>query len=89
MKQISTGAGLLGLGLCMVATAVIATRRGGEAYAQVSVAPKTVVSAGVHCNQSSQDIWVYRVWSDGGCDYRWLGKNSELNLVRDSYQKFP
>ena len=37
MKQISTGAGLLGLGVCMVATAFIAIHRGGtEAFAQAT-----------------------------------------------------
>ncbi len=89
MKQISTGAGLLGLGVCMVATALIFTQSGSEAYAQASGAPKTVMSAGVHCNHISQDIWVYRVWSDGACDFRWLGKNSDLNLIRDSFQRLP
>lgn len=51
MKQISTGAGLLGLGVCMVATALIASQRGGSsAFAHdVSIKPP-VASAIADCD---------------------------------------
>ena len=51
MKQISTGAGLLGLGVCMVATAFIATHRGsGEAFADEATVTPTMASAIADCD---------------------------------------
>jgi hypothetical protein len=79
MKQISTGAGLMALGVGMVATALIATHRGtNEAFAQAPTSPRTIVAAGVH--STTTDLWMYRIWSDNDCDFRWLGKQGRLNL---------
>ena len=51
MKQISTGAGLLGLGVCMVATAFIAAHRGGsEAFARDATMKPTMASALADCD---------------------------------------
>ena len=51
MKQISTGAGLLGLGVSMVATAFIATHRGsGEAFADEATVTPTMASAIADCD---------------------------------------
>jgi hypothetical protein len=51
MKQISTGAGLLGLGVCMVATALIATHHGSrEAFAYEATVTPTMASAISDCD---------------------------------------
>jgi hypothetical protein len=72
MKQISTGAGLLGLGVCMVATAFIATHRsGGEAFAQGTGTDRRIVSAAVL--KSDGNLVAYRIWSDNAIDVRLLG----------------
>ena len=82
MKQISTGAGLLGLGVCMVATAFIATHRsGGEAFAQVTGGERRIVNAWVESVANSQPnsletyAWHYafRIWSDNTIDMRCVG----------------
>jgi hypothetical protein len=77
MKQISTGAGLLGLGVCMLGTAFIATHRGsGEAFAQVTGGERRIVSTGVY---GTNPLMAYRVWSDNGIDVRplsWLENSS-------------
>ena len=68
MKQISTGAGLLGLGVCMVATAFIATQRGGsEAFAQGTGGDRRIVSASViavpaYYNNQQTRFYAYRIW---------------------------
>ena len=89
MKQISTGAGLLGLGVCMLGTAFIATHRGsGEAFAQVAGTERRIVSAGVvtipngMSNNYASDfgaIWAYRIWSDSAIDVRCLGRADYYN----------
>ena len=80
MKQISTGAGLLGLGLCMVATAVIATHRnGGEAFAQVTGGERKIVAQGVY--GSGYEHWGYRIWSDNVTEVRCLGIT--VDIFRD------
>jgi hypothetical protein len=72
MKQISTGAGLLGLGVCMLGTAFIATHRGsGEAFAQATGGERRVVSVGVHAINNA--LVAYRIWSDNAMDLRVLG----------------
>jgi len=72
MKQISTGAGLLGLGVCMVATAFIATHRGsGEAFAQGTGGDRRIVSASML--ETGGKIVAYRIWSDNAIDIRYLG----------------
>jgi hypothetical protein len=77
MKQISTGAGLLGLGVCMVATAFIATHRGsGEAFAQGTGTERRIVAQGVYLDSNSQvgsSHWGYRVWSDNVTEVKFLG----------------
>ena len=66
MKQISTGAGLVALSVGMVATAFLATHRGGsEAFAQGTGADRRIVSNGVYAsNGAGLPRWAYRVWSD-------------------------
>ncbi len=86
MKQISTGAGLLGLGVCLVATAFIASQRGGsEAFAQGTGTERRIVSAGIQVvpspTQSSSTeaksvVHAYRIWSDNAIDMRCLGVSS-------------
>lgn len=72
MKQISTGAGLLGLGVCMVATAFIATHRsGGEAFAQGTGGERRIVSASVEIEGDRFIAW--RIWSDNAIDARIIG----------------
>ena len=79
MKQISTGAGLLGLGVCMVATAFIARHRGGsEAFAQVTGGERRIVytnliSSGGNSVWSADVLIAYRVWSDNTIDIRPIG----------------
>jgi len=79
MKQISTGAGLLGLGVCVVATAFIATHRsGGEAFAQVTGGERRIVSASVFPMTvaglpGGQALVSQRTWSDNSVDVRILG----------------
>jgi hypothetical protein len=78
MKQISTGAGLLGLGVCMVATAFIASQRGGsEAFAQGTGTERRIVSASVfpmRTPYNGQDVLVStRLWSDNGLDAKVVG----------------
>lgn len=83
MKQISTGAGLLGLGFCMLGTAVIATHRGvSEAFAQATGGDRRIVSASVYAvpNDNSYNggyfsaaHYAYRIWSDNSVDVRCLG----------------
>ena len=80
MKQISTGAGLLGLGVCMVATAFIATHRGsGEAFAQGTGTERRIVAQGVYAAigpggaSGSGFHWGYRIWSDNVTEVRYLG----------------
>jgi hypothetical protein len=70
MKQISTGAGLLGLGLCMVATALIITHdMGAQAYA--SSAFQGSSPSCVAAYEKTEIHWgkkfevTYTVWSDG------------------------
>ncbi len=95
MKQISTGAGLLGLGVCMVATAFIATHRGsGEAFAQGTGGERRIVSASVLNNGSS--FYAYRIWSDNAIDFRFLGQVTGCNsggrwegLVGCNFTQFP
>lgn len=91
MKQISTGAGLLGLGVCMVATAFIATHRGsGEAFAQVTGGERRIVAQGVYGavvndqNYYGPGSWAYRVWSDNVTEVKFLGygiTDSQTNTV--------
>ena len=72
MKQISTGAGLLGLGVCMLGTAFIATHRGsGEAFAQVTGGERRIVSASVLTTGAG--FVAYRMWSDNAIDMRIIG----------------
>jgi hypothetical protein len=72
MKQISTGTGLVGLGVCLVATALIATQRGGEAFAQGTGDERRIVSAAVF--ESSQGGYIaYRIWSDNAIEVRNIG----------------
>jgi hypothetical protein len=82
MKQISTGAGLVALSVGMVATAFIASQRGGsEAFAQGTGTERRIVSAGVYQSggpiTSSSGIntahFAYRIWSDNAIDVRLLG----------------
>lgn len=85
MKQISTGAGLLGLGVCMVATAFIATQRGsGEAFAQVTGTERRIVSAGVLPNASG--ITAYRIWSDNAIDLRNLAYSQIYGAANSTQQ---
>ncbi len=72
MKQISTGAGLLGLGVCMLGAAFIATQRGGEAYAQGTGGERRVVSASIFQHANGGFI-AYRIWSDNVIDVRNIG----------------
>jgi len=82
MKQISTGAGLLGLGVCMVATAFIATHRGsGEAFAQGTGGERRIVSTSVfpfssagYMGVGGQFLVSQRTWSDNAIDVRVLGQ---------------
>ena len=75
MKQISTGAGLLGLGVCMVATAFIATHRsGGEAFAQVTGGERRIVYTNLM--NANGVICAYRIWSDNSIDWRGIGSYS-------------
>ncbi len=78
MKQISTGAGLLGLGVCMVVTAFIATHRsGGEAFAQGTGTERRVVFANVNSVPLQPGVvghYAYRMWSDNAIDLRYLGR---------------
>ena len=77
MKQISTGAGLLGLGVCMLGTAFIATHRGsGEAFAQVTGGERHIVSANVMMNGNYFVAW--RMWSDNAIDVRLIGERSQF-----------
>ena len=77
MKQISTGAGLLGLGVCMVATAFIATHRGsGEAFAQVTGGERRIVAASVVSTAHPNGLPLlvaYRIWTDNAVDVRLVG----------------
>jgi hypothetical protein len=81
MKQISTGTGLVALAVGMVATAFIATHRGGnEAFAQVTGGDRRIVSAGVYLGPPSQisalcEHFAYRIWSDNAIDVRSLGRS--------------
>ena len=61
MKQISTGAGLLGLGVCMVATAFIVTQRGGsQAFAQGTSGDRRIVYTNLLLNQQNL-LLAYRI----------------------------
>ena len=77
MKQISTGTGLVALAVGMVATAFIATHRGGnEAFAQVTGGDRRIVAQGVY---GLAGHWGYRVWSDNITEVRWLGASTTVN----------
>jgi hypothetical protein len=80
MKQISTGAGLVALSVGMVATAFIATHRGGsEAFAQGTGGDRRIVSAGVY---GTNPVTGYRIWSDNAIDVRplaWLENAGDYN----------
>ena len=81
MKQISTGAGLLGLSVGMVATAFVATHRNGsEAFAQVTGGERRVVFANINSVQEANAYYgsgtahyAFRIWSDNSTDMRLLG----------------
>ncbi|MBU6414610.1 MAG: hypothetical protein KGS45_14240 [Planctomycetes bacterium] len=80
MKQISTGAGLVALSAGMVATAFIATQRGGEAYAQAGSGERRIVSASLFQHANGGFI-AYRIWSDNVIDVRNIGGlNGRANL---------
>ena len=80
MKQISTGTGLVALAVGMVATAFIATQRGGsEAFAQGTGTERRIVAAGVY---GTNPLVAYRIWSDNAVDIRalkWLYNSGEYN----------
>jgi len=83
MKQISTGAGLVALSVGMVATAFIATHRGGsEAFAQGTGGDRRIVSASVFpmsvpiSGGGGQVLVSQRTWSDNAIDVRILGHAS-------------
>ncbi len=81
MKQISTGAGLLGLGVCMVATAFItAHRSGGEAFAQGAAGDRRIVAQGVYTSPWQYHC-IYRVWSDNVTEVKFAGSDA---YVQDS-----
>ena len=80
MKQISTGAGLVALSVGMVATAFIATQRGGsEAFAQGTGGERRIVASSVYAVGTSNgtagyaEHFAYRIWSDNTIDLRQLG----------------
>ena len=79
MKQISTGAGLVALSVGMVATAFIATHRGGsEAFAQGTGGERHIVAHGVYQGGAPYPDggfghWAYRVWSDNVTEVKYLG----------------
>ncbi len=86
MKHLSTGTGVAVLGVCILAATVVATQRGGsEAFAQAPPSPRTIIAAGIHTNNA--DLWMYRVWSDNTCEFRWLCKQGTLNLSSE-FQTF-
>jgi hypothetical protein len=84
MKQLSTGTGLMALGVCVLAATVVATHRSGsEAFAQVTGGERRIVSTGVFqsggvLNNANSEtyagVYAYRIWSDNAVDLRCLGR---------------
>ena len=80
MKQFSTGTGLVALSIGIVATAFIATHRGGsEAFAQVTGGDRRIVSASVMADKNNNLI-AYRLWSDNVIDLRNLGTFTDVSV---------
>ncbi len=97
MKQISTGAGLVALSVGMVATAFVATHRGGsEAFAQGTGTERRIVSAAVFpmsavgggASVGGQFLVSQRTWSDNTIDIRVLGQLACYNSGGQIWDKW-